>query len=153
MTAAVFAALHILGAGLLLAAFVAEYLLFRPPFNPDRARAVVLADILYGVAAALLILTGVIRALYLGKGAAYYLGHPLFHAKLFVFLIVGLLSIGPTRRFITWRKQLGRGETPALDEAAAQGIRRRLRLELIGVALIVLLASLMARGIGLDSGS
>lgn len=41
------------------------------------------------------------------------MGNSLFHAKLGLFILVGLLSILPTVVFIKWRKTLKAGQVPA----------------------------------------
>jgi len=57
-----------------------------------------------------------------------------------LFVVVALLSIYPTMKFLGWRK--------GIDPAAVPAIRRVLHLELAGIVLILLCAALMARGIG-----
>ena len=57
------------------------------------------------------------------------------------FLQIALASIYPTLKFLGWRKS-------APDPATVPAIRRILHLELIGVAIILLAAALMAKGIG-----
>ena len=65
-----------------------------------------------------------------------------------LFAIVGLLSIQPTREFLSWRKSLRESVLPVVTEAKIRTIRMVLRLELAGVVLIILCAVLMARGVG-----
>jgi uncharacterized membrane protein len=60
--------------------------------------------------------------------------------------LLGLLSIGPTRRFPALRGALRDGQTPDLEGAG--GIRSILAIELAGVAVILLCAVLAAVGIG-----
>jgi putative membrane protein len=64
------------------------------------------------------------------------------------FLIVGLLSIDPTIRFIRWNKFFSLNQTPALTEAEFHRTRIILWLEMVGLAIILLSAAFMARGIG-----
>jgi len=71
-----------------------------------------------------------------------------FVAKLCLFLAVGLLSIYPTREFLAWGRALRRGQVPAVDESKLRRIRAVIHCELAGVALLILCAALMARGIG-----
>ena len=61
--------------------------------------------------------------------------------KLALFVLIALASIYPTVKFLGWRKN-------APDPAAVPAIRRILHLELIGVAIILRAAALMAKGIG-----
>jgi putative membrane protein len=58
-----------------------------------------------------------------------------------LFVLIALASIYPTVKFLGWRKS-------APDPATVPAIRRILHLELIGVAIILLAAALMAKGIG-----
>jgi len=55
-------------------------------------------------------------------------------------VLIALLSIYPTVKFLSWRK--------TVDPAGARAIRTIIHLELVGVVLILLFAALMARGIG-----
>jgi putative membrane protein len=74
---------------------------------------------------------------------------PFFWVKMATFLIVGLLSIDPTIRFIRWNKSFSQDQTPALTEAEAYRTRLILWLEMAGLAVILLSAAFMARGIGI----
>jgi putative membrane protein len=66
-----------------------------------------------------------------------------------VFLTVGTLSLYPTVTYITWAIPLRKGELPKVSEALARRLAWILNIELAGFAAIPLLASLMARGVGL----
>jgi putative membrane protein len=92
------------------------------------------------VAAGVVLAVGLLRVFYFEKGAAYYFHSGTFIAKLALFALVGLLSIYPTRKFIAWRK--------AIDASSVPAIRRIIHLELVAVVLILLMAALMADGIG-----
>lgn len=92
--------------------------------------------------------TGVARVLWFGKGAAYYMGNSLFHAKLGLFILVGLLSIVPTVVFIKWRKTLKTGQVPAPSARQVRLVTWSIRIELLLLLVIPLLATLMARGHG-----
>ena len=59
-----------------------------------------------------------------------------------------MLSIYPTREFLSWRKSLRQGQIPAVDAGKLNTIGRVIHWELSLVALLLLLAVLMARGIG-----
>jgi len=78
----------------------------------------------------------------------FYLGNPLFYVKVGMFLLVALISVYPTRRFLAWRKMLTQGDPPALDPHTVTRLRIVIRLELGLLLVIPLLAVLMARGIG-----
>ena len=79
------------------------------------------------------------------KGYDFYLHNPWFHAKIGCFVLVGLLSILPTLRFVRWRKALrvDAGFVPPAAEVAAMA--RIIRFELVLVAAILVFAAMMVR--------
>ena len=85
---------------------------------------------------------------YFEKGKSFYGTNPYFQAKLALFLVVGLLSIYPTLRFLKWRAQTKQGLAPVLAANEYKAIMLLLRIELVLLLAIALCASLMARGIG-----
>lgn len=139
---------HVIGIILLFGGLLAEWLFFQPTLNTSLMQRLVWSDLCYGLGALLVLASGFARAGLSAKGVDFYLGNPLFHLKLAVFTVVGLLSIYPTREFIRWRRLLKRGESPVLDGARAARIAQILRWELAIGAFIPLLAVLMARGVG-----
>ena len=76
------------------------------------------------------------------------MGNSLFHAKLGLFILVGLLSIVSTVVFIKWRKTLKAGQVPAPSARQVRLVTWSIRLELLQLLAIPLLATLMARGYG-----
>ena len=96
MAAALGAYLHFLAIFALFALLSVEHVLFKAPLDLSRARSLMITDLVYGICAGLVLAIGVARVLWFGKGAAYYMGNSLFHAKLGLFILVGLLSILPT---------------------------------------------------------
>lgn len=145
MSAALLAALHYLGAMVLLACLVAEHLLLKPELDQARARSLARIDQIYGLTAIVQIASGVAR-LYSEKGVAFYLHNPLFHTKLAVFILLGLLSIYPTIRFIAWNKAAK--SSALLMPAEYRRVIMLVRVELLLLLVLPLLASLMARGFG-----
>jgi len=146
--AALFAFLHHLAAFALVAAIAVEFVVIRGALTVDSARKLRAVDAVYGASAGLLLIVGLLRVFYFEKGAAFYFGNAFFIAKLTLFIIVGLLSIYPTLQFAAWRKALKVGQLPPVDESRLHAIRRIIHWELAGIALILLCAALMARGIG-----
>lgn len=140
---------HALGLVLLFGGLLAEALFLRPRPDYHLARRLVFSDITYGVGAALLLLSGFARAAWTDKGGVeFYWDNPLFHLKLAVFTVVGLLSVYPTRQYLRWRRVTGSGDTPQVDDQTIGRMLILVRLELAVGSLIPLLAVLMARGIG-----
>jgi putative membrane protein len=113
------------------------------------ARKIQLCDLWYGISAAILLVVGFLRVYLFEKGKDFYLSNPFFILKIFLFLVVGLLSIYPTVRFIKWRKETKRGLPPVVTERQFASISIILRLELMLLLVIAFCASLMARGISL----
>jgi putative membrane protein len=142
---------HYLSFMLCFGALVLERRLIRP--NPDRrdATLMVITDVVYGVAALALLLSGIARVLHFGQGTAFYTENPLFWWKVGTYLAVGSLSLYPTITYILWAIPLRKGELPQVSEALANRLRWILNIELVGFAAIPLLATLMARGVGLPA--
>ena len=95
--------------------------------------------------------SGIARVLHFGQGSAFYTENPLFWWKVGTYLAVGALSLYPTITYILWAIPLRKGELPKVSESLAGRLRLILTIELVGFALIPLMASLMARGVGLPS--
>ena len=127
---------------------VFEWLTFSAKPTLQEARRLAMADRWYGISAGVLLAAGFARAVYFEKGWAYYQHNPVFHAKIGLFLAMGLLSILPTVRFIRWGKELKAGQAPVVTPAQFQSVRLTLRLQMVLLAVVALCASLMAHGIG-----
>jgi putative membrane protein len=140
---------HYLSFMVCFGALVLERRLIRPNPNKADATLMVITDVVYGLAALALLVSGILRVLYFGQGSAFYTENPLFWWKVGVYLAVGGLSLYPTITYILWAIPLRKGELPQVSEALAGRLAWVLNIELAGFALIPLLATLMARGIGL----
>lgn len=145
---AFFAFLHHLAAFALVAALAVEFVLIRGELDGRTARRLQLTDMVFGISAGLVLLVGLLRVFHFEKGAAYYFYTWPFLAKLALFVAVGLVSIVPTKEFLSWGKLLKRGQAPVLSDAKRRRLRALMHWELMGVALILLCAALMARGVG-----
>ena len=101
-------------------------------------------DGLYGIAALSLLGAGLTLWLGgLGKPDYFYSKNWIFHTKILLFLLVGILSIKPTVFFLKQRK----GDQ--LESVTIPGsIKTILKIELAILAIIPLLAGLMAKGVG-----
>ena len=145
---ATFAFLHHVAAFALVGALTAEFVLIRGELTVRNARAILLADAVFGAAAGAVLVVGFLRVFFFEKGAAYYFHSVPFIAKLSLFAAIGLLSIYPTRQFVSWRTSLRQGAIPAVEPAKLRAIRAVIHWELAGLVALVLCAALMARGIG-----
>jgi hypothetical protein len=65
-----------------------------------------------------LLVVGLLRMFLFEKGGVYYLHSGPFLTKLALFALLGLLSIGPTRRFLAMRGALREGRAPSLKGAS-----------------------------------
>jgi putative membrane protein len=148
MAAALFAFLHHVSAFTLFAALVVEFVLIRGTLTAESARKILTADLVFGISASVLLLVGLGRVFHFEKGAYYYFHTWTFIAKLSLFVIVGLLSIIPTREFLSWRPAVRAGQAPAASADKIKSIRSIIHFEMIGVVLILLFAALMAKGVG-----
>jgi len=140
--------LHFVLAFILVGAIAAEAFVLRLPVDGRVARLLLRIDLFYGVSAVLLILVGISRVIWGAKGWDYYRDQPFFWAKMATFAAIGLLSIAPTRTFTRWVKQAGVDAAFTVPEADAKRVRRLVVIEAHLIALLVLFAALMARGIG-----
>ena len=143
--------LHYVSFMLCFGALVLERKLIKA--NPDRgdATAMVITDIIYGIAALALLISGILRVIHFGQGAEFYTQNPLFWWKVGLYLSVGGLSLYPTITYILWAIPLRKGELPQVSESLAKRLAWIINIELIGFASIPLMATLMARGVGLPA--
>ena len=120
--------------------------------NPTRNDAVVMVitDIIYGISALVLLITGILRVLYFGQGSDFYTQNPLFWWKVGLYLGVGALSLYPTINYILWAIPLSKGNLPKVSDALANRLAWITNIELVGFASLPFLATLMARGVGIS---
>jgi len=146
-TSALMAFLHHLAAFTVVGALAVEVALFKLPLTVVQARRVQRADQIFGAAATVLLVVGLLRVAYFEKGAGYYFANAFFLTKLTLFILAALISIYPTVLFISWNKALKQGEVPAITPQAATRARMCMMLELTAILGILFCAPFMARGI------
>ena len=145
MTSAIVAALHFLALGIGLPSVYLRGRALKGRLDAEGLRRLFAADNVWGVAAALWIATGLLRAFGgLEKGTGFYLASRLFWLKLDLFLLVFVLEIWPMLTFIRWRRQRRRGEMP--DTSRARALYVLTHIEMALVVVIVFVATFMARG-------
>ena len=150
VTTALMAFLHHLLAFTLTACLVYEFIAYHKNMGLAEIRRIQRVDLVYGISAGLLLLIGLLRVFFFEKGINFYLNNPFFWVKMTAFLIVALLSIDPTIRYIRWNRTLSQNKTPEITESEHKRTRMLLWLEVIGIVVILLAAPLMARGIGIN---
>ena len=143
--AALVSSLHILALALGLPAVALRGRALKGPLDDAGLRRLFAADAVWGIAAALWLVTGLARAFAgLEKGTPFYLGSALFWTKMSLFLSVVVLEIHPMITLIRWRAAVRDGRRP--DTTAARKLYVMNHVEMALVVVIVFVASFMARG-------
>lgn len=140
--------LHFICIFTIIGTLVSEHLLLKKSMSRAELDRLSRIDGVYGLAALALVAVGL--TLWLGsygKPAMVYSKNWIFHTKLTLFVIVGLLSIYPTVFFLKQRKG-----PPTEMVAVPPAIFWLLRLEIVLLFIMPLLAGLMARGVGYFGG-
>lgn len=145
--AALIAGLHYLAIMGIAATLSIEVMTLKGSVTKDAVLRLARVDMFYGISALLVLLTGIARVIWFGKGVDFYMHNWVFHLKVTIFVAVGLWSILPTVRFLQWRKSvMTSGALPTGVQFNA--MRKVVFSELHLLALLPFLAALMARGIG-----
>lgn len=156
-TAAVTAALHYFALAIGFASVVARGNSLRALLRASAVerkeilKGLFLADTIWGIAALLWMVSGLLRAFGgLEKGTAYYLANHLFLFKLGLFLFIFALEIPPMITFIKWRISVKKGHVPVKvdNKTFLQRLWLMNFVECVLVVVIILVASFMARGFG-----
>lgn len=141
--------LHYLGIMALMGSLITEHVVLKPNITNEQIKTLAVVDLIYGISAGLVLITGLLRWFVVDpKGVAYFNTNPLFHIKLTLFVIVVILSIFPTMKFLKWRKSVVNGKDPEITTGEVKKQLMFLRIELLLVAIIPLLAVMVARGVG-----
>lgn len=137
---------HFISIFAIVGTLVSEHVLLKPTMTRSELSRMARIDAVYGIAALTLLAAGFTLWLGgIGKPAVFYSGNWIFHAKITLFLVVGLLSIYPTVFFLRQRK----GNPDELVVVPSK-VFWMLRLEIALLFVIPLLAGFMAKGIGLS---
>ena len=136
--------LHFICIFAIVGSLVSEHLLLKKEMTRKELERLSRIDAVYGVAALLLLGAGLTLWLgEVGKPAVYYSKNWIFHIKLTLFTIIGILSIYPTVFFIRNRKG-----TASDRVVVPSTIFWMIRVEILLLFIIPLLAGLMAKGVG-----
>lgn len=131
-----------------LAALLAGEVFVLRAFLPrERVTQIQVIDRWYGIAAGLVIVTGLLLVFFGAKGSAYYAHNAIFWVKMAVFVVIALLSIVPTVAFSRWNRRLAEDGSIALTDPEYRRLRTLLWTEVGLFALLPLCAALMANGI------
>jgi putative membrane protein len=136
--------IHLVSIFAIVGSLVSEHLLLKKTLTRIEIDRLSKIDGIYGLTVVVLLLVGL--TLWLGgygKPTEFYSQSPIFHTKLALFGIIGILSIYPTVYFIKNRK----GDPNEILNVP-KSIFWMLRLEILLLFVIPILAGLMAKGIG-----
>ncbi len=141
-----FAAFHLLALGLGLGAVYARARALRGPLDDAGLSRVFLADMYWGIAGGLWLVTGLVRAFGgIEKGTPYYLHSHLFHAKLGLFVLILALEVWPMVTLIGWRA--ARAKNKVIDTSRAALFARISHAQAGFVVIIVFIATALARSV------
>jgi putative membrane protein len=145
------AALHLFALAIGFGAVLRRSAALREPATANSVRRALRADIDWGIAAGLWIVTGLWR--WLGgmeKEAGYYIHNSAFMGKMGVLILILALEVMPIIALTKWRSAISKGAAP---ESVGSGPQARLiatlsSLQAVLVVIMVILAASMARGMG-----
>ena len=128
----------------IVSTIVSEHLLLKKEMTPKELKRLSRIDSVYGISAIALLAAGLTLWLGgVGKPSEFYSHNWIFHLKLTLFVIVGLLSIYPTIFFIK-----GSNKSDEIVKVP-NSIFWMVRIELVIIFILPMLAGLMSRGTGL----
>ncbi len=137
--------LHFISIFAIVGTLVSEHMLLKKRMKRNELSKIARVDAVYGLAAITLLSAGLTLWLgEFGKPAMFYSKNWIFHTKLTLFVLIGLLSIYPTIFFLKNRKG-----NPEEVVDVPNSVFMMVRLELLILFIIPMLAGLMAKGVGL----
>ncbi len=147
------AALHLIALGLGLGAVLTRGNALREPVSSGSLHRALRADTVWGIAAAVWLVTGLWRLFgATEKPLDYYLHDRYFHVKMLMFVIIVALEVWPMMMLIKWRRALQR--SALTKDIVVPTIGRRIamisHIEALLVMLMVIAATAMARGYGIS---
>jgi putative membrane protein len=134
--------LHFVSVFAMLSFLVAELALVRTSMKRGEIAKISKLDGLYGLMAVIMVAAGLILWFGVGKPSSFYTANLLFHIKVGLAVLVGLISIVPTVFFLKNRK--GNQDEEVSIPPRIKGL---IILQLVIIGLIPLLAVLMANGV------
>ncbi|MDZ7606585.1 MAG: DUF2214 family protein [Cyclobacteriaceae bacterium] len=136
--------LHFISVFAIVGAIVAEQFLISKTMLRSEIKRISIVDAIYGFGAVAVLIAGIVLWFWVGKPAAFYTKNWIFHTKLTLFILLGILSIFPTIFFMKNR----RGGEPGKVIEVPRYIIILIRLELVLIIVMPLLATLMSIGVG-----
>lgn len=137
--------LHYIGIMALMGALITEHVMLKPGISRQQIKSLAMVDLIYGISAAIVLTTGLLRWFVFDvKGVEFFTKNPIFHIKLTLFVIILIISIFPTMKFLKWRRQAD--EIQPSDKELKKQLMF-VRIELLLLAIIPLLAVMVANGV------
>lgn len=133
---------HVAVFGLVAALAMEGFALRAATIDPAR---LVRLDAVFGATAVSVVVIGVCRVIWGGKGWAFYEANPFFWAKIGLFAAIGLISILPTLAFFRWRKAAAGDAAFAPSAGEVKRVRMWVGLEALLLVPLLACAAAMAR--------
>lgn len=143
------ASLHHLAVFTLAGALAAELAIVTIDIDGVAIRRLARIDLGYGVSAGCVLIVGAARVFFGAKGYEYYFANHIFWTKMALFLVVGLLSIPPTLRYLAWGRRSRSNAAFRPEVSEVMRVRAWLRTEAAFFLAIPVAAAAMARGYGM----
>ncbi|MCG8307843.1 MAG: DUF2214 family protein [Cytophagales bacterium] len=136
--------LHFIAVFAIVGAILAEQFVISKRMTRKEIKRISKIDAIYGFGALLVLIAGFLLWFAVGKPASFYSRNWIFHTKLTLFIVLGLLSVYPTVFFMKHRK----GSDLDTEVNVPDIIITLLRIELVLILIMPILATLMSLGIG-----
>ena len=136
--------LHFIAIFGVVSALVTEHLLLSKTVSRQQIKRISIIDLIYGISAIVVLVAGLLMWFWVGKHADFYTKNWIFHTKLTLFVVLGLISIVPSRFFLKNRKGADLNEEIEVPKM----IIMILRFELLLILIIPLLGAIMSMGVG-----
>lgn len=134
--------LHFIGIIAIAGSLISEHMIIEPTLSRRQIKKLAVIDSVYGIAAIIMVATGLTMWFGVGKGAAFYTSNGFLHIKLTIFVVIAILSIFPTLFFLKHRK----GNPDDIIEIPKKYILY-IRIEILLLILMPIFAVLIASGI------
>jgi putative membrane protein len=149
------AALHLIALGVGLGAVLTRGNALREPVSSGSLHRALSADTVWGIAAALWVITGLWRLFgATEKPTSFYTNDSYFIVKMALFVLIVALEVWPMMMLLKWRRSMQRSALTKdiVVPATARRIAMISHIEALLVVLMVIAAAAMARGYGLTPG-
>jgi len=136
--------LHFIGIIGLFSLLLFELYLIKPTLKGQMVKFAANVDLSYWTFGIVVLVTGILMTVSVGKGMDFYIHNPVYHVKVGLFLAAVAATIYPT-----WFLQTHRRVAATDDITIPPAIRFIIRTKLLVLVTLPLLAVVIAQGIGL----